>query len=263
VHYVFLFNFTLLFTGHVGVSKAKRKLSRQASDGWRASVETMFLTKASEDTKLSASEREKRFTAIIKSNFGKQNFKELFLFKRPSLFYGLISFVITCNSLYLAWWATNYMFVILSIDEYKLRLWYILITLLPPIITFPTIFLAIRSSTIMQAITFLDLSVVAKVIEQSQINTTMLADFRKTILNFMKKDGPGLDGMIKCCNRFADGKDSVLKKSDFREMLLANKVIYTPEKINFLFGSIDLNGGSTVDYGVSVNYFILLLLTMF
>jgi hypothetical protein len=217
----------------------------------------MFVKKPDKNSQLSAKERETRFADIVKANFGKQNFKELFLFKRPSLFYGLISFVITCNSLYLAWWATNYMFVILSIDEYKLRLWYILITLLPPIITFPTIFLAIRSSTIMQAITFLDLSVVAKVIEQSQINTTMLADFRKTILNFMKKDGPGLDGMIKCCNRFADGKDSVLKKSDFREMLLANKVIYTPEKINFLFGSIDLNGGSTVDYGVSMKECIL------
>jgi len=230
------------------VLKTKRQLSRQASEGWRASVESMLAHSSSKDSQLSAKEREARFENIVKSNFGKQNFKELFLFKRPSLFYGLISFVITCNSLYLAFWATNHIFLIFQLDGYMHRLWYILVTLAPPIITFPTIFLAIRSSTIMKAITLLDLTVVAKVIEQSQINTTMLADFRKTIVNFMKKDGPGIDGMIKCCNRFARGNTSALKKSDFREMLLHNKVIYTPEKIDFLFGSIDLNGGSTVDY---------------
>jgi hypothetical protein len=134
-----------------------------------------------------------------------------------------------------------------------LQLMLVLVSFIPPLFTIPTIFLAIRSSTIMKAITLLDLTVVAKVVEQSQINTSMLAEFRKTILKFMKKQGPGLPGMIKTCDMFAEKNAKTLKKSEFREMLLHNKVIYTPEKINFLFGSIDLNGGTTVDYGVRLD----------
>jgi hypothetical protein len=150
----------------------------------------------------------------------------------------------------------------MKLDGSLSQLMLVLVSLIPPLVTFPTIFLAIRSSTIMKAITLLDLTVVAKVIEQSQINTTMLAEFRSTILKFMKKKGSGLEGMIKTCEEFAEKKSNVLRKSEFREMLLHNKVIYTPEKINFLFGSIDLNGGSTVDYGVRINccVFILLLI---
>jgi hypothetical protein len=233
-----------------GPAARRKNLDRQASNGWRTSIETLF-TNNTKDTELSAQEREHRFTSIVKSNFGKQNFKDIFLFKSPTLYYNLISFVITCNSLYLAWWATNFLFVILKLDGNMHQVLLVLASLIPPLVTFPTIFLVIRSSTIMKAITLLDLTVVAKVIEQSQINTTMLAEFRKTILNFMKKEGPGIDGMIKTCNMFAEKNANVLRKSDFREMLLHHKVIYTPEKINFLFGSIDLNGGSTVDYGVS------------
>ena len=124
-------------------------------------------------------------------------------------------------------------------------------------VTLPTLFLAIRSSTIVKAISLLDLSVVAQVIEQSQTNTAMLAEFRRTLLRVMKKQGPGLSGMVKTCDEFAEHCGSSMKKSEFREMLLHHKVIYTPEKINFLFGSIDLNGGSTADYGVSIDAYCL------
>ena len=203
---------------------------------------------------LSSHEREKRFENIVRTNFNKQNFKEIFLFKSPCLFYNLIIFVSTCNSLYLAWWATNFLFLILRLDGTLSQLSFFLVSLVPPLVTLPTIFLAIRSSTIVKAISLLDLSVVAHVIEQSQINTTMLAEFRKTLLKVMKKQGIGLPGMIRTCDQFAEkhGNNS-LKKSEFREMLLHHKIIYTPEKINFLFGSIDLNGGSTLDYGVSID----------
>ena len=134
--------------------------------------------------------------------------------------------------------------------DWRVKLALTVYSLIPPIVAFPTIFLAIRSSTILKAITLLDLNVVAAVIEKSEVNTNMLAEFRKTILKFMKKQGSGVEGMIKTCNMFAEKDSNVLRKTDFREMLLHNKVIYTPDKIDFLFGSIDLNGGSTVDYGV-------------
>ena len=215
---------------------------------WRASVDALFAR--SKNIELSFKEREQRFSSIVKANFNKQNFKDIFPFKSPELFYNMISFIITCNSLYLAWWATHFLFVILKVDNFCLQLKWAICALIPPLVAFPTIFLAIRSSTILKATTCLDLYVVAAVIEKSQANTNMLAEFRKALLKLMKKQGPGVEGMIKTCNMFAGENANVLQKSDFREMLFHNNIVYTPEKIDFLFGSIDLNGGSTVDYGV-------------
>ena len=235
-----------------GASRSFERLREEGSSRWRRGVENIFSTDFSKRPKLTPEQREERFARIVKSNFGKQNFKDIFLFKNPQLFYGLLSFVITCNSLYLAWFATNFIFVILRLEGVWQQVLLCSLALLPPVVTFPTVFLAIRSSSLLKALTCLDVTVAAKVIQQSEVNTTMLDQFRQTVLRFMAEEGPGIEGMLRTCNKFAEKNSSVLRKSDFREMLLHHKVIYTPEKIDFLFGSIDLNGGSTVDYGVRV-----------
>ena len=115
---------------YLGLNK-KRKLSRQASAGWRSSIEKMFTRSKSTAVELSTEERESRFENIVKSNFGKQNFLDIFLFRSPNLFYNLIIFVITCNSLYLAWWATNFLFVILKLDGSLHQLVLTLVSLIP------------------------------------------------------------------------------------------------------------------------------------
>jgi hypothetical protein len=209
--------------------------------------------------RLSADEKEARFAQMLKFNDGRHNVtdKDVYFFQRAGMFYHMLSFVITCNSLYMAWWATSFIFVILSHESGSLnRLGMAVISLIPPVIAFPTIFLAIRSASIMKAITVLDLTVVAKVIEQSKENTATLVTFRKVMLKVMKRQGEGVEGMVKTCNEFAEHNSYALKKSEFREMLFYHKIIYTTEKINFLFGVINLNlSSTTLKYEVSTVYY--------
>lgn len=225
-------------------SGRSRSREGSANGGWRQSMEDFFQRRKS---KMTAEEEKNVFKAKMKDNFQKQNLSEVFLFGRPELFYGLITVVITCNSFYLAWWITNFAMVASNLNNPGL----IVLSLLPALVTTFLSALAIRSSSILKAITCLNLTVVAAVLDKSHSNAAALSTLRTQLLEHLSKEGPDIKlAMLKLLRRFSED-GMLLTRLEFEAILVHYRILYVPKKIDFLFRSIDANGGNTIEMGVS------------
>ena len=96
-----------------------------------------------------------------------ENWKSVFPFQSPRILYFAIDLVITLNSLYFSWWTTNFVWIAgyMSADG-SISLWRFL-SALAAVLTFPLLTSAIRSSTILKALTCLDLEVMTAVVERN------------------------------------------------------------------------------------------------
>jgi hypothetical protein len=193
----------------------------------------------------------------LKRNAQKQNFRQVFFFNSPELFFAIIGTVMTCNSLYLGWWATRICVVVMN-HKLIVGLWaqiaYVSVSLLPAVLAFPFIAAAIRSSSVLKAITVLDLDVVGHVMDVTAANTASVEEFRtRFLVECQAVDAKNVKiGMLKLCRKFSsDG--AVLTQKEFGSMLVSCGILCSAEKAKFLFSYIDMNLGSTIDMGVSVD----------
>mmetsp|Transcript_20925 Transcript_20925/g.30153 ORF Transcript_20925/g.30153 Transcript_20925/m.30153 type:complete len:929 (+) Transcript_20925:135-2921(+) len=235
------------------VSKRPFALGREESESqWRKSLKNFITTGITQFRDKAKKHSKKAFKSRLKRNTNRQNFRDVFPLGKPELFYGLISFVMTCNSLYLAWWFTRvipYAFGsgVSSPDRVVM---FAVLSLLPSLLAFPILALAIRSSSILKAITFLNLNIVGAVMDKTAANNAALEEFRTKFLESCRKEDPlnHKIGMLKICRRYSsDG--IMLSRTEFGDMVLACGLLYSPEKLKFIFSYVDINGGATVDMG--------------
>jgi len=238
------------------LAKPRRPIMKQQSSGdtWRKSL-TRFVQGEVNKSKRPESSTSRRLRHRLKRNVQKQNFRGVFWFRWPELLYGLVDFVITCNSLYLAWWSTHVVSVALESShgpDTTARL--IVIALLPALIGFPFLAMAIRSVSVLKAITLLNLDIVGSVMEKSATNAAASDEFRSKFLRSCRDENSDpRKGMVSICNRFSS--DGIcLSRREFSDMLLSCGMLYGPEKIKFIFSCIDINGGSTIDMGEFESY---------
>jgi hypothetical protein len=227
-------------------------LIKQFSSGasFRESIDKIIKDGIRYSKRQTENDIQKVFKSRLKNNFNKQNFKKVFLFGAPELFYSMISFVITCNSLYLAWWSTHIAkLIIFTIKDPLLMMF---VSLLPAVLTLPFLALAIRSSSVLRAITYLSLEVVGSVMDRSAANAASLEEFRNGFVKVCTTQNPKdpRHAMQRICYDFS-ADHICLTRHGFTDMLLSCGMLYQTEKIKFIFSCIDINGGSTVDMGVS------------
>lgn len=192
------------------------------------------------------------FKNRLKRNAHKQNFRSVFLFSSPELYYNLIAFVITCNSFYLAWWSTHIVTIVDNSDYNTVLV--LFVSILPALCTFPFLANSIRSASVLKAISYLSLEIVGTVMDKSTANATSLEQFRSDFISMCSRRNVShpRQAMIEICKQYS--RDHVvLTRSEFADMLLSCGMLYASDKIRFIFSCIDINGGSTVDMGVSTN----------
>eukprot|EP00602_Paraphysomonas_sp_CaronLab_P012718 CAMPEP_0185038098 /NCGR_PEP_ID=MMETSP1103-20130426/33326_1 /TAXON_ID=36769 /ORGANISM="Paraphysomonas bandaiensis, Strain Caron Lab Isolate" /LENGTH=833 /DNA_ID=CAMNT_0027576371 /DNA_START=93 /DNA_END=2591 /DNA_ORIENTATION=+ len=239
------------------LAKPRRPVMRQQSSGesWRRSL-TRFVQGEVTKSKKPETNTSSRLRHRLKRNVQKQNFRAVFWFRWPELLYALADFVITCNSLYLAWWSTHVISVVLETSHRQDKtIKLIVIALLPALVGFPFLAMAIRSVSVLKAITLLNLDIVGSVMEQSAANAAASEEFKNKYLKSCRDENENdpRKGMVAICNRFSS--DGIcLSRREFSDMLLSCGMLYGPDKIKFIFSCIDINGGATIDMGEFESY---------
>lgn len=231
------------------------KLSKNDSGMmWRTSLQNFIKTGVNRFQNSSEEAEKDALKNRLKRNAHKQNFRSIFFFSSPELFFVLINAVMTCSSLYLAWWATRICVLVShseKVDTGIYEAFCVSLSALPAILAFPLIAEAIRASSVLKAVTILNLEVVSSVMDKTAVNTAAVEEFRNLFLAQCKAaDAKNVKvGMLKLCRRFSsDGM--ILTQSEFASMLLSCGILCSSQKAKFLFSYIDLNCGSTIDMGV-------------
>jgi hypothetical protein len=231
-------------------------------------------------------QRKKTLKEKMLSNHEKQNYEDVFpFFNIPSLYYWLVDFSFTCNSLYLSWWALNFVFLASQqhhsdgtsthnddtsthdgVDrdthhEHFTSLYLPFLSLLPAIISFISLTFAIRSVTFLKGLTSINIHILLIVMRESYKKTQLLSSLREKLLNGMRSEERHkrcevtnekalLETMLIVCRRFSsDGL--TLSRSEFMKMLLFYEIIYTKAVVREVYDAIDVNGGSGIEIGVT------------
>ena len=198
----------------------------------------------------------KAFKNKMLENHQKQNYEDVFLFGNASLYYWLVDFSFTCNSLYLAWWVLNFTFLILDSESTQYEKFYkVLLSLLPSIISFISLTFAIRSTTLLRGLTKINITSLINVMKLSQTKTKLLNELRSNLLNKIEGEVKRvttslLDRMLNVSRAYSsDG--TTLTRSEFMRMLLNYNIIYPQKTFNEIYNAIDVNGGHGLEIGVS------------
>jgi hypothetical protein len=219
------------------VTGATRAASTRGGMGRHESVRAAGRRKMEADFKLD-----------MKSNFGHSNFADVFIFGRPWVFYAMIDVVITCNSLYLAWWTTNFVLVAMRAENIEIEALLALVSLVPAMLTFPIISYAIKSSSILKALSSLNLDVVASVVEKTESNLAAVESFRGKLRASLlascdegdNEDKALKDGMMDLFEEFAADQFS-LTAEEFVMLLNDHRIHYTNQKCRAIFRALDIN----------------------
>jgi len=205
-----------------------RKMSKKMSKARQS-----FMSRMSGLTRMR--EGKSDFKELLKKNSGKIIFDDVFLFGMPQLYFGLMSVVITCNSLYLAWWVTNFLMFILKLKSSSDAVMLIILSALPPLLTFPFLYLAIKASSVLKALSQLDLDIVSAVVEKTESNAATKRFFRELCMNLVK-DSP--HPKVALNNLFEEySVDGItLHWDEFQSLVINSNIHLTQQKLRYLYG---------------------------
>jgi hypothetical protein len=193
----------------------------------------------------SAGERKRQFKARIKTHYRKQNFADVFVFQNPSLFHTLINIAIACNSLYLALWTTNFAIIANRGHHPAHSALLIVLSLLPALFALPFISQAIKSSSILKAVTKLNLDVVSSVVEKTETRIKVLEDLRRKLTHHLEKETQdmviGKAEINSLYEQYNLENPCGLSREEFIELLEGSRIHYTRHKCRTIFTALDLN----------------------
>jgi hypothetical protein len=148
-------------------------------------------------------------------------FRDVYLFGDPVYYSTFISWVMTGNALYLAWWLTTFTFAAAKVGALGDVLW-IFLPLVPAVLTFPLLAMIIKSSTNLKAITEIDLEIVSEVMEKTEEIRKYFNLLRKSLLHRLRLIGMENERKV-VSDLFEEVEYSQIGKmsvEDFRRMLV-------------------------------------------
>lgn len=190
-----------------------------------------------------------KFTMKMRKNFqqgvGKQNFIDVFPLTSPGLYYFLIDFLMTCNSLYLAWYFTNFMYI--AQNTGSASVFYTLMAILPPLITTPILTLVIKTSSVLQAVTKLNMDIVSTVVDMTENNMAVVEAFRvKFIQRLEEETGKNNEeGVVELFSTFHIDEDGITR-SMFRDILAEMQMHYVWCKYKLIYSAINSNNDGSL-----------------
>ena len=170
----------------------------------------------------------------LKNIYEKENFSDIFLLGSSRLYYGLMSVVITANSLYLAWWITNFIMLIFRLKSAADIGFLLVISALPPLATFPFLYLAIKSSTILKALCRLNLDIVAAVVEKTESNSALKKNFRSLYLSLATNRVDARPELRELFHKHSTDGIS-MGWDEFQEMVIASQIHFSQAKLRYLY----------------------------
>jgi hypothetical protein len=230
---------------------------------WRQSMEEFFdYTNKDNSSSTNAkllTQKKRLLKEKLLSNHLHQNYEDVFpFFNNAALYYWLVDFSFTTNSLYLAWWALNFVFLASESDHHSSDHHFLpALSLLPALISFLSLTFAIRSTTLLRGLTKIHVSTLLHVMRLSHTKTLLMQEVREKLLEGMRADTPPhrvvtkdlLEVMLDVCRRYSDD-GLTLSRSEFMKMLLHYQMIYPRTIFDQIYDAIDVNGGRGIEIGV-------------
>ena len=189
----------------------------------------------------------------MRNNFqngvGKQNFRDVFPMGSPAVYYFTIDFLMTCNSLYLAWYFTNFLFLAQNTGEASL--FYILIAILPPLVTTPLLTFVIKTSSLLQAVTRLNIDIVSTVVDMTENNMALVEVFRTKFMQRLEEEtGKNTEeGVAELFSTFHIDVDGITR-AQFRDILADMQMHFVWSKYKLIFLAIDSNNDGSLSMEV-------------
>lgn len=182
----------------------------------------------------------------------KIHFCDVFFMNRPYLFYWAIDLIIVCNSFYLSWWITTICIAAATLENVPEVILYEIISLLPTLLIIYCLTLLIKTSTILKALTELDLDIVTLVFKKTEATANYSNLLRKDILLRLNRiESKNMKHNIDHFFSLVRDPDcNELTMESFRRMLV--KVHFFLEKPLWksMFSSIDSNNNGTISLEV-------------
>jgi hypothetical protein len=201
----------------------------------------------------SVMERKTQFKAKMKTHVRKQNYRDVFLFENPALFYLLINIVMACNSLYLALWTTNFAIIANRGDSKGHAAMLVILSILPALFALPFVSQAIKSSSILKAVTKLNLDVVSAVVERTEARIKIIDDLREKLRHYLERESEvsvlraGINWLYEQYNYESS---CGLTRAEFMELLEGSGIHYTKQKCRIIFTALDINRDSFISMEV-------------
>jgi len=205
--------------------------------------------------KLSSEEIEserKKVKSKMKTNFRRQKFLDIFLFQNPELYYLMLQCLIASNAFYLALWTTNFAIVANRGHNYRLTAAEIILSILPALFSLPFIAQAIKSSSILKAVTKLNLDVVATVVEKTDVKIQLVATFRQNLRRYLTEINDGQTIAKTAINQLYEEYNTIDKSEgltfkEFRDLLDGCGIHITKHKSRIIYNEMDINRDGSVN----------------
>jgi hypothetical protein len=210
------------------------------SSPWKKAKQLLRQLSSTEDT-----HERKKIKSKIKTNYQQQRFPDVFLLQSPEAYYTLLHSIITCNSLYLALWTTNFAIIANRGHHPAHSALLIVLSLLPALFALPFISQAIKSSSILKAVTKLNLDVVSSVVEKTETRIKVLEDLRRKLTHHLEKETQdmviGKAEINSLYEQYNLENPCGLSREEFIELLEGSRIHYTRHKCRTIFTALDLN----------------------
>ena len=169
-------------------------------------------------------------------------------FKSPLLFTKSLDMILLFNTFYLAVFVANYVIVIFKNHEGTEQLVYFVITLLPALLLYPCVVVCVRTTSILNAISVLDVEIVGKVIDETEDMLNIQHEVFDVFRNKMEAKGLGPSDLQKLFLEIdADGSGEIDAK-ELKTGLHTIGMHFSKNKFKRLFRAVDRDRSGNISF---------------
>lgn len=173
--------------------------------------------------------------------------KQLFLFSNPSLFFGLIEFLLMAISLYMSVWLCHFLTVSQKLPAGHSTLWS-LVTVFPGIISI-LLFAALMEIIVpIKCISLLDPDVVEEIQEQHEVVVNLGIFVRTKILNRLMAMGEGRKYLEDLFRAIDTNNSNLLSREEFKTFCMEMAISFSNKRWRQIFREIDGNMDNEISF---------------
>jgi hypothetical protein len=180
------------------------------------------------------------------------NFRDIFVFGKPTLMPEFVNVVMLGTSLYLGYWVTTFMFIAFRTSSTLEGVLWLIATLLPVVLSVPILSIAIKTSTLLKALTELDVDNVVATIKRTETVNKNLSRLRKALLYRLRRHtgaGKEKSAVTELFYDIDDNQKGGINQDEFSRLLVRLQLFIEKSMVKSMFTSINLtlNGDISIE----------------
>eukprot|EP01034_Spumella_vulgaris_P022808 gene22808-28973_t len=182
----------------------------------------------------------------------RDDFSDIYILNEPLYYFRAVELCIMFNCLYMALWATNFIYIAESMDlSFSWSIGSQFLMCVPIVIVMPAIAFITETCSLLSAVSHLNYEVIYEVIEERAEMNRIVEEFREKVIGKLNEaaraEGFGMMTQRKLIHQVfmeidADGSGKI-DRLEFRTLLRKMKLTYSDHRFKLLFRAIDGGGG--------------------